>query len=652
MTTHWLNTHFLDTEARLPFSFRYGGNDTAEWLATWHREMTPVPAPAGAAAFRLNWTAPQPGLSVTCEVVRFQDFPAVEWTLFLKNTGAADSEVIADIQPLDLRLARTQDPEFVLHSNRGSSNEKADFTPVEQRLGPHAETQLACVGGRSSDGALPFFRLDYDGAGVLFGIGWSGGWAATFARDAENGIHIRAGMKQTRFVLHPGEEVRTPRILLFFSGETTAAGRQNQFRKFILAHHTPQHAGRPVQLPLAANSWFIHNWGNGVTEENQKAFITRFVQAGIPLECYWLDAGWYDGVGNWAFDVGNWFPKKVAFPNGLRPLGDEAKRQGMGFVLWFEPERVYPGTWLYQQHPEWLIFPDEKTRQQRQRSVPQAEAVLDLGNPDAQHWLVEHVSGMIRENGITVYRQDFNFDPWEWWQTADAPDRQGITEIRYITGFYAFWDALLQRHPGLVIDNCASGGRRLDLETVSRSVALWRSDYAFEPEGAQGHTLGLLSWLPCCSAACNTTDPYTFRSNLAAGMCLCWELEKPEFDLAAARRRVDEFLRLRPLFYGDFHPLTEPSPNSDVWCAYQLNRPDLNRGAVLAFRRKNSPYAAGTFRLYGLKPEAQYHVHDVDAGRRRTLTGAALMDAGLDIQIAARPGSALFLYEPQCPEPV
>ncbi|MFA5204936.1 MAG: alpha-galactosidase, partial [Lentisphaeria bacterium] len=507
------------------------------------------------------WTAPQPGLSVTCEVVRFQDFPAVEWTLFLKNTDAADSEVIADIQPLDLRLAKTQDPEFVLHYNRGSATEKADFAPLEQRLGPYAETPLACVGGRSSDGTLPFFRLDYDGAGVLFGIGWSGGWAATFTRDAENGLHVRAGMKQTRFVLHPGEEVRTPRILLVFSGEATAAGRQNQFRKFILAHHTPRHNGQPVQLPLAANSWFIHNWGNGVTEENQKAFITHFVEAGIPLECYWLDAGWYEGVGTWAFDVGNWFPKKTAFPNGLRPLGDEAKRQGM------------------------------------------------------------------------------------WWQTADTPDRQGITEIRYVTGLYAFWDALLQRHPGLVIDNCASGGRRLDLETVSRSVALWRSDYAFEPDGVQGHTLGLLPWLPCCSAAGNTTDPYTFRSSLAAGMCLCWELEKPEFDVAAARQRVAEFLQLRPLFYGDFYPLTEPSPNSDVWCAWQLDRPDLNRGAVLAFRRPNSPHATGTFRLHGLKPEAQYHVHDVDAGRRRTLTGATLMDAGLDVQIAVRPGSALFLYE-------
>ncbi len=72
-----------------------------------------------------------------------------------------------------------------------------------------------------------------------------------------------------------------------------------------------------------------------------------------------------------------------------------------------------------------------------------------------------------------------------------------MTEIRYIEGLYTFWDELRLRHPNLIIDNCASGGRRIDLETVSRSVALWRSDYRyFEPNGQQCHTYGLSFYLP------------------------------------------------------------------------------------------------------------------------------------------------------------
>ena len=67
-------------------------------------------------------------------------------------------------------------------------------------------------------------------------------------------------------------------------------------------------------------------------------------------------------------------------------------------------------------------------------------------------------------------------DPRPFWDAADAPDRVGISEIKHITGLYAMWDALIARHPGLLIDNCSSGGRRIDLETISRSMPLWRSD--------------------------------------------------------------------------------------------------------------------------------------------------------------------------------
>src|SRR5512136_3398137 len=84
---------------------------------------------------------------------------------------------------------------------------------------------------------------------------------------------------------------------------------------------------------------------------------------------------------------------------------------------------------------------------------------------------------MIEEVGIDVYRQDFNMEPLRYWQEADEPERVGMHEIRHVEGLYALWDELRARHPGLAIDNCASGGRRIDLETVSRSYALWRSDF-------------------------------------------------------------------------------------------------------------------------------------------------------------------------------
>jgi alpha-galactosidase len=122
--------------------------------------------------------------------------------------------------------------------------------------------------------------------------------------------------------------------------------------------------------------------------------------------------------------------------------------------------------------------------------------LLNLGNPAARQWLTDHVDRLLTEQGIDLYRQDFNMDPLAFWRAADEPDRQGITENKHVCGYLAYWDELRRRHPQMLIDSCASGGRRNDLETMRRSVPLWRSDYAYEPIGHQCMTYGISLWLP------------------------------------------------------------------------------------------------------------------------------------------------------------
>ena len=156
---------------------------------------------------------------------------------------------------------------------------------------------------------------------------------------------------------------------------------------------------------------------------------------------------------------------------GLRPISDAAHKAGMKFLLWIEPERAKYGTPVTLEHPEWFL------RKTKEEPKPNDDLLLNLGNPEAWQWVVETVSSLIDENGIDCYREDFNIDPAPFWRNADEADRQGMAEMRFVEGLYAFWDELRRRHPGLLIDNCASGGRRLDLETIGRSVALWRTDY-------------------------------------------------------------------------------------------------------------------------------------------------------------------------------
>ena len=80
--------------------------------------------------------------------------------------------------------------------------------------------------------------------------------------------------------------------------------------------------------PVTWNSWFTFNEGNGVNEENQFDWIARTAKTGT--ECYWLDAGWFEG--GWPNGAGSWVPGAKQFPRGLRPLGDAAHKAGMKFV--------------------------------------------------------------------------------------------------------------------------------------------------------------------------------------------------------------------------------------------------------------------------------------------------------------------------------
>ena len=322
----------------------------------------------------------------------------------------------------------------------------------------------------------------------------------------------------------------------------------------------------------------------------------------------------------------------------MRPISDAVKRMGMGLILWFEPERVHQGTWLDREHHDWVLrLPDNPN------------GLLDLGHPQARRWLTEHISEMIEREGISIYRQDFNIDPLPFWRATDAPDRQGITEIRHIEGLYALWDELLARHPGLTIDNCASGGRRIDLETTSRSIPLWRTDYQyFEPNGYQCHTYGLNFYLPCSGTGNDTPDTYAFRSSMNCALVLGWNLYLPDFPVEQARSLIAEFKRARPFFYGDYYPLTPHSTDDDAWMAYQFHREDMKQGMFLAFRRPDSPRPSLRLKPGGLHPGARYELSFQDTGTSRTATGQELAN-GIDVTIEDAPGSLLVTYR-QCSE--
>jgi alpha-galactosidase len=252
----------------------------------------------------------------------------------------------------------------------------------------------------------------------------------------------------------------------------------------------------------------------------------------------------------------------------------------------------------------------------------------------------------MKKEGIDCYRQDCNIDPLPYWNANDQPDRIGMTQIKHIEGFYAFWDSLLVRFPKLLIDNCASGGRRLDLEMVSRSAPLWRTDYNYgEPNGMQCHTYSLNLYLPIHSTSTSIGDDYVFRSGLNAAATVNWIEGRGRETIEISRAYMREFKSLRPYFYGDYYPLTSTRDytSNGVWIAYQLNRPQQKDGIIIAFRRVDNQEVSIHVKLSGLEKDTVYELYYEDYKIRTRHKGSELMN-GLDIASPFKPASLLIKY--------
>ena len=265
--------------------------------------------------------------------------------------------------------------------------------------------------------------------------------------------------------------------------------------------------------------------------------------------------------------------------------------------------------------------------------------------------MTDRVSQVITEQGIDFYRQDFNIDPLYYWRGNDADDRLGITEIRHVEGYFAYWDELVRRHPALWIDTCASGGRRNDLETLRLAVPILRSDWTPDLSLAQGdlldqqnHTYGVSFWMPYNGTGYSSIDKYVARSIMTTIHGIGVDTRRKDLNYGLLRKLVAEWREISPCYLGDYYPLTPYRKSADVWAVWQFDLPDAGRGVVQAFRRKTCPQQSLTVKLRGLEGQAQYELVDFDDRKPRQVLGRELMNAGLTISAPDRPAALIFTY--------
>ena len=641
----WIKSQFGKGKTP-PFSFVYGGQPSAEVLKRCQHSLTRIPGTGeNQIRYIANYTDSKTGLMVTCEVTGWTDFGTIEWVLHFENTGSHITPAISQVQTADISF-RHQTGNSLVYYAEGSKASRADFAPRERLLQTGDTLNMEPRGGRSSDGAFPFFNLQTTPSeGVMVAIGWTGTWQSQITRTDNQRVQLKAGLKHLNAGLLPNERIRTASVCLLFWQGTDRMMGHNRFRRFMLAHHSRKIDNQPAWYPMFGG----FNWGDPapcneytcMTTEYAIALVQRTRMFGLNPEAFWLDAGWYTEAAdyatgkNWYNTVGNWMPDTERFPNGFKPISDYIhKTPHASFMVWFEPERVYKGSLWEREHPKWMLAAGGDNR------------LFNLGNPEACQWMSKTIGDLLEENGIDHYRQDFNIAPESIWLANDTEGRKGITEVKYIMGLYDYWDYLLSRFPHLLIDNCASGGRRLDYETMLRSAPMWRTDYNYgEPVGYQCHTYGLEFYLPQHATGSYHVNPFDSRSSLGSAVVFNWKLTQQGESFTDMVRTMQEFQEVRPYFYEDYYPLsgTGDLTGDNIWLAYQLHRPSDETGYIIAFRRAECQSSTYLVRLSALKPTATYRIYNKDIGETKEYTGQQLAN-GLMLSLPQPRTSLLLKY--------
>jgi alpha-galactosidase len=585
-------------------------------------------------------TDPKTGLRVRVECTKYSDYPVVEWVAWFENTGQQATPILRDIQALDGTFSGSK-PQ--IYSNNGDFYSDTGYTPQVKSIVPGESVHYAPRGGRPSDHAFPYYRIIFDHSGLSMAIGWPAQWAVHFQGLAD-GVHVRAAQEVTNLKLFPGEKIRTPRItLLTWSGDSSRA--VNLWRRWYLAHIMPRPNGELMKTLLAISGTDEGEEFTAATEQNQIKYINQWKQLGFDFNVWWIDAGWYPCGGHWP-NTGSWEPDPARFPHGMMPVSECATRNGANLLVWFEPERVRGGTELYYQHPDWLL------------KIRDAEdSLLFLGNPQCRQWLTDHVSDVIRNDRIKIYRQDFNFEPLDYWRRNDAEDRQGMNENLHVQGYLQYWDDLRARNPGLWIDSCASGGRRNDLETMRRAVPLHYSDYGYgdAPVKLSFHqTLfewllyfkdTTLSWDQTPKGRYNSqVDSYAFHCGMAPMLALGIDIKDEHYDFPFAKKMVGVWRRIADLMlYGDYYPQTPFGRSNDLWVAWQFDSPEKGEGYLQGIRLPKCPQESLTIHPKALDASATYIFENPETGESKTIAGKDLAEKGFTFTQPARSG-AIWIY--------
>ncbi len=587
-------------------------------------------------------------LTVVVDMAYYEAYGAYEWTVWFKNIGTSNTGVIHSIKAADMRLEGSKP------TVRGILGDLVNlYRPYEHALS-EGGVCFASTRGRPTHMWFPYFNLEHGDGGTLISLGWGGTWSASFCADygGDTTLFTATGTLDLCTYLKPGEAIRSPLMTFVPYTVRDETYATNLWRSFYIDCNLPRrNAARDALEPFStvcfSNDTGLPNSDGSISERHftWKPSLDKMLSEGIRPDYRWVDAGWYcDPHGqtvpsDWWGTVGTWQVDQEKWPNGtFREAVDVARSHGIKTLLWFEPERVTQVDGLVQNYgykAEWGLALDDRT------------IFNNIGDDDCLQWTLDRILSTMGANDLDMYREDNNNHPAPHWALGDEREgegRYGITENKAVVGHYKLWDGIIadcaKRGRDTFVDSCASGGGRNDLESMRRGIPLLRSDSDRTTTAIRlSMNTAFNKWIPFCGTIATeqpdqlspdgVRDPYILRASYNPVFITGAQwTQNPNETIDVLRGGFVEWEKVKMYLLKDFYTLTPWNAPEDRthWTSYLYFDPEIESGALFAFRMEECTDESCTIQLPMLHGAHTYELTDADCGSIGQFSGAALAE--------------------------
>ena len=445
-----------------------------------------------------------------------------------------------------------------------------EMQPVETKLERGIRSIDTKLGARAMLLQSSSFMLGFDqpaqeneGEVLLGQIAWSGNFKIEFDVDPYENLRLIAGINPfaSEYSLAPNQVFKTPSFIYALSDSGTGKASRN-LHSWARKYRVLDGEGQRLTL--------LNNWEATYFDFDENKITALYKDAkNLGVDLFLLDDGWfgnkYPRNGDTA-GLGDWQENTKKLPHGIGYLVQEAKKEGVKFGIWIEPEMVNPKSELYEKHIDWVIRQPE-----RPEVYYRNQLVLDLSNPEVQDFVFGVVDNLFTKNPeLAFIKWDCNaviFNAYSaYLNKKQIP--QSHLYVEYVNGLYKVLQRLRAKYPKVPMMLCSGGGGRGDYELLKYFTEFWPSDDT-EPVERIFMQWDYSYFFPSIVTDNHVTDwgkqPLKFRTDVASMGKLGFDIvasHLSEEDIRFAKEAVANYHSFKNIvWHGDLYRLVNPHEN-------------------------------------------------------------------------------------------